>query len=288
MATLIANLNGGDAITADSDLTYKIYNDTDSYSVAEAFGSHTSDSDVSVAAGVVTITNVTEPSGVTAYKISSVDEAGNESTLSDAKGSYLFFDTFGGTTLDTSKWTAGTNANVTISQNNKLIFTDDATSTSAGIIACSSDGKFETDLSGDLFLIVNIDDSGLTNAQSPRLVSLANDGVDDRVGIYNHNGGDQLQAGVYVFNNGVNQISEITPSITLHGTWKIALESGTVSYYKWNGTTWGSVLATSTYDTSAINIFVNSSRDSRTYAGNVWSIDNIYLLDTDISTQYPS
>lgn len=84
MSTIIADLNGGDAITADNDLTYKVYNDTDSYAVGEVFGSHVSDSNVSVSAGSVTIINVTEPSGVSAYKISSIDQAGNESILSAA------------------------------------------------------------------------------------------------------------------------------------------------------------------------------------------------------------
>lgn len=89
MATIIATLNAAspgtpaDLVTADIDLTYKVYNDLDSYAVAEAFGSHNSDANVSVSGGVVTILNVVD-SGISAFKISSIDEAGNESILSPA------------------------------------------------------------------------------------------------------------------------------------------------------------------------------------------------------------
>lgn len=89
MGTIVATLNAAspgvqaDLITTDENLTFKVYNDVDSYTVPEIFGSHVTDSDVVVSAGgVVTISNVVEPPGVTAYKISSVDEAGNESIKS--------------------------------------------------------------------------------------------------------------------------------------------------------------------------------------------------------------
>lgn len=78
------NLNGGDAVTADNDLTYRIYGSTDSYTTPIATkGSHNSDSDVTVTGDVVVLNNVNVGSE-TSFKISSVDENGNESVLSDA------------------------------------------------------------------------------------------------------------------------------------------------------------------------------------------------------------
>ena len=81
---IIANLNGGDLVTLDNELTYKIYGSADNYaSPIATLGSAINDSKVSVANGIVTIDNVnvgTED----VFKISSVDEAGNEAELSDA------------------------------------------------------------------------------------------------------------------------------------------------------------------------------------------------------------
>ena len=79
-----ANLNGGDAITADNDLIFKIYGLADSYTTPiHTSGSHTSDADVTVTGDVVVIENV-EVGAETDFKISAIDEASNESILSDA------------------------------------------------------------------------------------------------------------------------------------------------------------------------------------------------------------
>jgi len=84
MATITANLNGGDLITPDNELTYKIYGSSDNYaSPIATVGSANTDANVSVNAGVVTIENV-DLGTENVFKMSSVDEAGNESELSDA------------------------------------------------------------------------------------------------------------------------------------------------------------------------------------------------------------
>ena len=94
MATITANLNGGDTITPDADLTFKVYGLIDNYTTAIAtVGSANTDANVSVNAGVVTIENV-DLSLETFIKVTSIDEAGNESELSDA------FSSGGGATIE--------------------------------------------------------------------------------------------------------------------------------------------------------------------------------------------
>jgi hypothetical protein len=81
---IIANLNGGDLVTPDNELTYKIYGSADNYaSPIATLGSAINDSKVSVANGIVTIDNV-DVGAEGVFKISSVDAAGNEAILSDA------------------------------------------------------------------------------------------------------------------------------------------------------------------------------------------------------------
>lgn len=76
------DLNGGDNITPDNDLIYKIYGDADGFvSPIATTGSHVTDSDVTVTAGAVEILNI-DVGVETKFKITSVDAAGNESPQS--------------------------------------------------------------------------------------------------------------------------------------------------------------------------------------------------------------
>lgn len=77
------NLNGGDAITAKEDLTYRIYGSADNFTTPIATaGSHNSDANVTVTGDVVVIQNVNVGSEQ-GFKISALDAGGNESPLSD-------------------------------------------------------------------------------------------------------------------------------------------------------------------------------------------------------------
>jgi hypothetical protein len=100
---IIANLNGGDLVTPDNELTYKIYGSSDNYaSPIATLGSALNDAKVSVTAGVVTIDNV-DVGTEDEFKISSVDEAGNESILSDAVSNFKgFLNEFSGASLGLS------------------------------------------------------------------------------------------------------------------------------------------------------------------------------------------
>lgn len=97
--TITASLNGGDAVTSNNNLIFKIYDGSDD-SLIDTTGSHVTDSDVTVSGDTVTITNVL--STATSFKISAVDEAGNEGALSDAEGVGYYLD-IDHTTLDAIK-----------------------------------------------------------------------------------------------------------------------------------------------------------------------------------------
>ena len=83
--TFLVNLNGGDLVTSNNDLIFKIYGSADSYTTAiVTTGSHTTDANVTVSGSSVTI--IKECGSETLFKISAQDEAGNESVLSNATG----------------------------------------------------------------------------------------------------------------------------------------------------------------------------------------------------------
>lgn len=82
--TITANLNGGDSVTADDNLVFNIYGSTDGYTTPiHTTGAASVDDDVTIVDDVVTIENV-DVGVETDFKISSVDQAVNESELSDA------------------------------------------------------------------------------------------------------------------------------------------------------------------------------------------------------------
>lgn len=81
MFTFVFNLNGGDSVTADSDLTFKIYDNAVLYHTTQ---SATNDANVSVTGGQVTIQNVPGTPGQSYdFSVTATDEAGNESTVSN-------------------------------------------------------------------------------------------------------------------------------------------------------------------------------------------------------------
>jgi hypothetical protein len=81
---IIANLNGGDLVTSNNELTYKIYGSSDNFSTPIAtLGSATNDEKVIITNGVVTINNV-DVGTENNFKITAIDSAGNESELSES------------------------------------------------------------------------------------------------------------------------------------------------------------------------------------------------------------
>jgi hypothetical protein len=81
---IIANLDGGDLVTSDNELTYKIYGSSDNFSTPIAtLGSATNDEKVIITNGVVTIDNV-DVGTENNFKITAIDSAGNESELSES------------------------------------------------------------------------------------------------------------------------------------------------------------------------------------------------------------
>ena len=83
MSTITINLNGGDETTTDDNLIYKVYGGVDSFTTPiQTYGSANTDADVSVSSGVATLLNA-NLDGESQIKVTTTDQAGNESLLSD-------------------------------------------------------------------------------------------------------------------------------------------------------------------------------------------------------------
>lgn len=79
---ITANLNGGDNVSPNNKLTFKVYGGSDGYvTPIHTTGNALTDADVSIVGSNVEITNV-DVGSETLFKISSTDEEGNESALS--------------------------------------------------------------------------------------------------------------------------------------------------------------------------------------------------------------
>lgn len=101
LKTFVANIGGGDALTPDNDLYYRIYGSVDNYTTPiSTTGSHVTDANVVIANGIVTIAGI-EVGSSTSYKIVSVNQQGFEAPLSDIFSINLFQDDF---SEDLSLW----------------------------------------------------------------------------------------------------------------------------------------------------------------------------------------
>lgn len=81
---LDCNLNGGDSVTPNNELFYRIYGDVDNYAAPiHTTGTALSDANVTVDNDKVIITGVDGTTN-TSFKIAAVDGAGNQGILSDA------------------------------------------------------------------------------------------------------------------------------------------------------------------------------------------------------------
>lgn len=302
MATIVATLNAAspgtqaDNVTTDANLTYKVYNDTDSYVAAESFGSHVSDADVTVSAGVVTITNVVEPSGVGNYKIRSIDEAGNEAILSDAFASFLLQDDFTGSTIDTSKWlvTNPDPADIEISQNGTLKL--GGLNNLADVTAFSNkvDSVSTFDASGILVLKFDIPVNNATGDGTQFFaIGLSVNGEFDEGFFITRASLGGANAAMRIREGSADTLSETSSGQLLQNSFKIIkAANGDVSYYYWNGS-WVQVgVTTSTGITSgnlkAVVTHVNSTTTAPVDELCDREIDNLYVTDADFATLNPA
>lgn len=232
-ASITATLNGGDAVTADNDLIFKIYGSADGYTTPiKTTGSHTSDADVTVTGDSVTINNV-NVGAETLFKITALDAAANESVKSDAydatpAGSEFPNFTFDGVVIDSSEWTIVNpdNTLVSFTQNDKLIVTK--LSSTDGIASKTnrvetvrkfSSGTFEFDYTPDVNIPSTACGVGLINSPS----------IDKFGGILNPStGGNNDLIRAYTTDGGNNQTA-----VAFGGTvkFKLVYDGSTIDFY---------------------------------------------------------
>lgn len=283
--TFIANLNGGDVVTPDNDLIYKIYGLADSYTTPIiTTGSHNSDANVTVTAGTVTITNV-DVGAETIFKISSVDQAANESILSAAFSAFLFSDDFAGTVIDVSKWTVSTpDPNASITQNEVLTLSVNGTATgnpkennvNAAALPASTEKYVTMDYANAAQAGAGSIWFGIHGDADPTVNS-------NQIGVLLINA---TQISISVKQGGASVNQYVTLDVSTAKTLKIKITATTIDFYYWNGSSWaqlGTQFAFAGFATYRPGITIRDTLG----APETYTIDNFVVTDIDFSTQRP-
>lgn len=195
-------------------------------------------------------------------------------------GSLLFKDTFYGSILNPDNdWTITNSDIITIYQNNAILFTDDSTGTPSGGANIMLNHLFDS--STDLYFYIDIDEAGLTDASVYRNAAIYGDVLDSRVQLRRDPLSPYTEAMALIKDAGVNG-TETALGVPLDGQWKLKVESGSATYYKWDGvSSWGSALFTDTITNDSF--FIQLTRGSAAVLGNVWSVKGVLLSSQDFN-----
>lgn len=195
----------------------------------------------------------------------------------------LFIDEFAGTSIDTVKWTLTAGGVITI--NDELIFTEPSPgSGSTGFL--NTNGKFNRDFTG-VTTVTRIDVVSDNAATSPRLyfgilrtatptaglwIGLNLTTTDIRVG----------HGTVY----GGGNFTDVATDLT--GSFKIVCTGGVSTFFKWNGTNWGSAIHTGTYNNESHYLQMRMDETGTTYtSGNEHIFTKVAVYGVDFSTLNP-
>jgi hypothetical protein len=200
--------------------------------------------------------------------------------------SILFQDTFAGTTIDLAKWLPTSSVDISVTQNDELIFTDLTVNGSASKGFVSSDGLFNRDVTGVVTVMkFDIDDSLITYNDAYRLITLISTDIDDFVQLA-RTGIRPLECDFIIKQSGTIT-SSIETNTLFDGSWKIVMIGGTASLYKWGGSDWGTAIASGSYDPFNGHIQISRPLNSDNSSANIWKVDDVYVTDYDFATLNP-
>ena len=284
------DMNGGDETSADTAIYFKIYGSADSYTTAIATTGVHGTTGVSVSAGTATVT--WEVGTETAFKVTQVDEAGNESVASaeydTAGSSYLFEDLFTGTgAIDAAKWPVIVNptpANVSFAYNNSLEC-DTYGNVSDGLMVNYMRG---TAIDITTVAAITFDITHPAQTANRWRVGMTNDATPtDNLNSFSilrkTTAGDMYaftrESGVDILSNIINL------DISTERTMKIVNTGTALEWYYWNTSTW--TLLDSRTITLSGNYYPFIECGDDLGDVNTMVIKNFRVVDTDFATQRP-
>lgn len=288
---ITADLNGGDAVTANGDLVFQVHDSSDDSIIATAnyaeLGSENTpgtDTNVNISiTGDVVILDGVDIGTVTAIKIRCKDESGNESILSSSHAVLLLEDDFTGVTIDTNKW-AVTNpdpAKVVISQNGFL----ELDSIAGAVASTYANNVTSVDAWTDTILSLQADLTQVVAlGQSPSIGFMLWVDNNNWVAVWAATDVNTLAA--IRIQSGGSPVLNADTLFDFNGKWKIEKDGNDWSFYRHDGTSWVQVGTTQTENIGA-TFKVMSQAGAHLTNAQTFRVDNLFLTDRIYTSETP-
>jgi hypothetical protein len=197
----------------------------------------------------------------------------------------LLKDDFSGTTINALSYNEIPNTDTSILQNEKLIFRDILTGSSAGASEVNTEGKVDFDTAlNDYFVVVDVEND-VSNEGRFQFRLHSNDvSPPPLVRIFQN---QNLSTGFFQARSSSGVLSAEIAIPIFNGTYKIHMNSvaNTATLYKWDGSAYV-LVGTHTTSNHSYHIKVQRTTSYLTNAEN--TLDNLYITTQDWSGKYPA
>ncbi len=194
----------------------------------------------------------------------------------------LFFDLFKGTVINTAKWNVVEDADVGITQDDGIIFTDLQTNGSIAVLEINTNTKFNVDTASVDPVVITFQGGEDIPVGSGFFAIMFKDGILDMIRFATTGGGYNVS--IYEGGSSVYSVNYVDTTDYFNHYYKIRLESGIAYWYVWNGSSW--TLKTSNAFTADI-FDVGALRAGSSDIGDVYRFDYIYVTNFDFATLIP-
>ncbi|MCG9970987.1 fibronectin type III domain-containing protein [Christiangramia crocea] len=192
----------------------------------------------------------------------------------------LLSDTFTGTTIDTGKWTVyGSGTDISVTQNDELIFTDLNTKTT-GVTEAGLDSVLTVNTASGLRVLkFDVSKNPVNDTFYGIQFKIAN--TNDLIRLQSDPDPSLVR---FAIKKSGTLTSNVSFTKSINNSFKIVVNGTTAQLYIWENSAW-SLLATESCNTNTY--YINIFRANDTISGTVANLDNLHLTDYDYSTLNP-
>ena len=194
----------------------------------------------------------------------------------------LFFDLFKGTVINTAKWNVVEDADVDITQDDGIIFTDLQTNGSIAVSEVNTNTKFSVNTASVDPVVIIFKGGEDIPVGSGFFAIMFKEGVQEMIRFATTGGG--YNASIYESGSSVFSQNFTDTSDYYNHFYKIRLESDVAYFYVWNGSSWD--LKTSNAFTEDI-FKIGALRAGSSDTGDVYRFGYIYVTNFDFATLTP-
>lgn len=197
----------------------------------------------------------------------------------------LFMDTFTGSVINSANWSVFPSSDVSITQNDSLIFTALVTDFGIPSVYITTLSKFFITTTGVTTVFkFKINDSVSLPTNVIRQVNFADSSFNNGL-IFIPTISDRSEMSLYVYDGGTFDVFDL--NVVLAGSWKAVMDgAGNLTLFKHNGASWGTAILSTTYAEVTAGI-ITAYMSGNIVLGDIWGLDDMFVTDYDFATLNP-